>query len=134
PGEVSHYGRLDDLARLRRGSRVELKPFVLARLRQRDPVAAMLASGADVGGSAGLDLKWHVTQDLTLDAAFNPDFAQVEADQILLNLTTFETYYPEKRPFFLEGIDTFATPRQLLYTRRIGRAAPSPSLRSDPPY
>src|SRR5262249_42713139 len=65
------------------------------------------------------------------DATANPDFAQVEADQLILNLTTFETYYPEKRPFFLEGIDTFATPMQVLYTRRIGRASPVPALRTD---
>ena len=62
-----------------------------------------------------------------IDATLNPDFAQVEADQIVLNLTKFETYYPEKRPFFLEGMDTFATPLQLIYTRRIGRAAPVPN-------
>lgn len=49
---------------------------------------------------------------------------------MVLNLSTVETYYPEKRPFFLEGIDTFTTPYQLLYTRRIGRAPPIPSLRA----
>ena len=53
----------------------------------------------------------------------------MEADQLVLNLTNFETYYPEKRPFFLEGIDTFTTPIQLVYTRRIGRAPDAPQLR-----
>ena len=53
----------------------------------------------------------------------------MEADQIVLNLTTYETYYPEKRPFFLEGTDIFATPGQLVYTRRIGRVPPVPTLR-----
>jgi hypothetical protein len=129
-GEVSHYGRLDDLVGLHAGAPLELRPFVLGRLRRRDAATGQLASGTDIGGSAGIDLKWHPTQDLTLDATFNPDFAQVEADQVVLNLTTFETYYPEKRPFFLEGIDTFTTPMQLVYTRRIGRAAASPSLRT----
>jgi hypothetical protein len=133
-GEVSHYGFLDGLRGLSSSSPIELRPFVLGRIRRRDAASTQLASGTDFGGSAGADLKWHPTQALTLDATFNPDFAQVEADQQVLNLTTYETYYPEKRPFFLEGIDTFATPRQLLYTRRIGRAAPSPNLRTDPPF
>ena len=131
-GEVSHYGKLDELRGLRAGTPLELLPFVLGRFRRRDAVTGQIASGTDLIGSAGIDLKWHPTQDLTLDATLNPDFAQVEADQIVLNLTTFETYYPEKRPFFLEGIDTFATPYQLLYTRRIGRAADAPHLRGDP--
>ena len=133
-GEVSHYGTLDGLRDLHPRSPVELRPFVLGRVRHRDPATTQLASGTDLGASAGLDLKWHPTQALTLDATFNPDFAQVEADQLVLNLTKYETYYPEKRPFFLEGIDTFATPRQLLYTRRIGRAAPQPALRTSAPF
>ncbi len=133
-GEVSHYGTLDDLRDLHASVPLELRPFALGRFRRRDAATTRVASGADFSGSAGLDLKWHLTQSLTLDATFNPDFAQVEADQQILNLTTYETYYPEKRPFFLEGIDMFTTPRQLLYTRRIGRAAPEPLLREDDPY
>jgi hypothetical protein len=133
-GEVSRYGSLDDLRGLRASSPIELKPFVLGRVRRRDAATTQLASGTDASFSAGADVKWHPTQTLTLDGALNPDFAQVEADQQVLNLTTYETYYPEKRPFFLEGIDMFTTPRQLLYTRRIGRAAPAPNLRDSPPY
>ncbi len=127
-GEVSHYGKLDDLVGLKPGTPLELRPFALGRMRRRDAVGGQLERGTDFSGSLGLDVKWHPTQDLTLDATINPDFAQVEADQVVLNLTTFETYYPEKRPFFREGMDTFATPMQLIYTRRIGRAAPSPTL------
>ena len=127
-GEVSHYGKLDALVGLKPGTPLELRPFALGRLRRRDTANGQLANGTDVNGSLGLDIKWHPTQELTLDATINPDFAQVEADQIVLNLTTFETYYPEKRPFFREGMDVFATPFQLIYTRRIGRAAPSPTL------
>ncbi len=130
-GVVSHYGRLDDLQGLRERTPLEIRPFVVGELRRRDATTSQLANGTDFLASAGLDLKWHPTQALTLDATFNPDFAQVEADQVVLNLTTYETYYPEKRPFFLEGIDAFSTPFQLLYTRRIGRAAPIPSLRYD---
>jgi hypothetical protein len=133
-GEVSHYGKLDDLRTLKPPSPFELKPFALGRVRHRDAASAMLASGWDASGSVGLDLKWHVTQNLTLDATFNPDFGQVEADQVVLNLTTYEIFFPEKRPFFLEGVDVFATPIALLYTRRIGLAPPAPALRTDAPF
>lgn len=133
-GEVSHFGRLGGLGALTPKYPVELKPFVLGRVRRRDPVDEQLAAGTDVDGSAGLDLKWHPTSSLALDAAVNPDFAQVEADKIILNLTTYETFYPEKRPFFLEGRGTFSTPLQIFYSRRIGRAVPSPELRTGAPF
>jgi Domain of unknown function (DUF5916)/Carbohydrate family 9 binding domain-like len=128
-GEVSRYGRLDGLVGLRSKAPIELRPFVAFALRNLDPEGATLARGLDPLFSAGLDLKWHVSQALTLDATFLPDFGQVEADQVVLNLTTFELYFPEKRPFFLEGAETFSTPLPLLYTRRIGRAPGEPSLR-----
>jgi hypothetical protein len=130
-GEVSLYGLLDDLRDLRPRTPIELRPFLVGRIRRRDPATTQLASGFDATASGGLDFVWHPTQALTLDGTFNPDFAQVEADQVVLNLTTFETYYPEKRPFFLEGIETFSTPFQLLYTRRIGRVPSIPTLRTD---
>ena len=133
-GEVSHYGKLDELRALAPPSPLELQPFVLGRVRRRDAASGTLANGWDAGGSAGLDVKWHVTQNLTLDATFNPDFGQVEADQVVLNLTTYEIFFPEKRPFFLEGADVFATPMGLLYTRRIGLAPDAPALRSDAPW
>ncbi|HEX8951997.1 MAG TPA: DUF5916 domain-containing protein, partial [Polyangia bacterium] len=133
-GEVSHYGKLDELRALRPPSPFELRPFALGRVRRRDAVSGTLANGWDAGGSAGLDLKWHVTQNLTLDATFNPDFGQVEADQVVLNLTTYEIFFPEKRPFFQEGVDVFATPISLLYTRRIGLAPAAPALRTDAPW
>jgi hypothetical protein len=140
-GEVSHYGRLDGLVGLSSRSPLELRPFVLGRTRRQDPTsvtipttgnttfAGTLPAVTDFSASAGLDLKWHPSQDLTLDGTINPDFAQVEADQLILNLTTYETYYPEKRPFFLEGTELYATPFQLLYTRRIGRVPAVPALR-----
>ncbi|HEX6838950.1 MAG TPA: DUF5916 domain-containing protein, partial [Polyangia bacterium] len=133
-GEVSHYGKLDDLRALEAPSPFELRPFVLGRVRHRDAVTGALANGWDAGGSAGLDVKWHVTQNLTLDATFNPDFGQVEADQVVLNLTTYEIFFPEKRPFFLEGADVFSTPLTLLYTRRMGLGPDAPALRTDAPY
>jgi hypothetical protein len=127
-GEVSHYGTLGPLDGLRPGSPFEIRPFVLARLRRRDPTPDIVSSGTDASVAAGLDAKWHIARDLTLDATVLPDFAQVEADQVVLNLTTYETFFPEKRPFFLEGLDVFATPVQILYTRRIGRRPDAPDL------
>ena len=64
-----------------------------------------LTHGWSADASAGLDARAHVTNELTLDLALNPDFGQVEADTVVLNLSTYETFFPEKRPFFLEGID-----------------------------
>jgi hypothetical protein len=127
---VPFFGQLDELRQLRPGGRLELKPFALGRLRQRDPDPTVLASGTDWGGSAGLDLKLHLTQALTLDVAVNPDFAQVEADQLVFNLNNYEVQYPEKRPLFLEGADALATPLALFYSRRIGSSPATPTLRT----
>jgi hypothetical protein len=121
---IAFYGRLDGLTGLVGAGALELQPFVLGYGRRRD-------SGIDGSGSAGLDLKWHIAQDLTFDAALNPDFSQVELDQVILNLSTYETYLPEKRPFFLEGIDAFSFPMQVFYSRRIGGPPLPPSLRND---
>jgi hypothetical protein len=121
-GETSRYGELGPFDALPDQPSVELRPYVLASL-------AHAADGTFTPrATAGGDLKWHVTPTLTLDATINPDFAQVEADQRVLNLSTYETYYPEKRPFFLEGSDLFAAPIQVLYTRRIGRVPDPPVL------
>jgi len=128
-GEVSHYGKLQGLKKLTSSTPIEVRPFVLGKIERREAASYLAGSGTEAGGSAGLDLKWHPTYDLTLDFTLNPDFAQVEADQLVLNLSNYETYFPEKRPFFLEGTDIFGTPVQLLYTRRIGRAPPWPQLR-----
>src|SRR3982750_2129331 len=88
--------------------------------------------------SAGGDLKFGITPNVTLDATVNPDFGQVEADPAVLNLSAFETFFAEKRPFFVEGTGLYqfqlncyivvdcSTNEGLFYSRRIGR---SPSLR-----
>ena len=72
----------------------------------------------------GVDLKWGVRPNLTLDATYNTDFAQVEADEEQVNLTRFDLFFPEKRPFFLENASTFqfGNPQQidLFFSRRIG--------------
>ena len=111
---------------------LEVKPYVIGDLTT-STVATPRVSNA-VGGDGGLDVKYGVTQGLTADFTFNPDFAQVEADEQQINLTRFDLFFPEKREFFLENQGTFrfggaatsgrlagATDTPILfYSRRIG--------------
>ena len=121
-GETSRYGALGPFQSLPDRASLELRPFALTSIARAPD--GTLTPRASLGG----DLKWHLTPTLTLDLTINPDFAQVEADQQVLNLSTYETFYPEKRPFFLEGAELFAAPIQALYTRRIGRVPDAPAL------
>ncbi len=125
-GEVSYYGILDDLAGLRATRLLQIVPYLAAGVYLRYSQDPAQLNGTQLYGNVGADLKVGLTSALTLDATINPDFGQVEADQVILNLSTFELFYPEKRPFFLEGVDVFATPLNLFYSRRIGTAAPLP--------
>ena len=125
-GEVSYYGTLDGLAGLHTTRLFQIVPYLATGVYLRygqDPAAL---DGTQLYGNVGADLKIGLTPALTLDATINPDFGQVEADQVVLNLSTFEVFFPEKRPFFLEGVDVFATPLSLFYSRRIGRPPPPP--------
>jgi hypothetical protein len=126
-----YFGRLEGLEGIKPGGRLELRPFVTGQLRRLDATEQTSASGYDARAAAGLDAKLHLTPDLTLDFALLPDFGQVEADQVILNLTNYETFLPEKRPLFLEGADVFAFPLQIFYSRRVGIAPTAPTLRSD---
>jgi hypothetical protein len=128
---LPRIGRLDNLRDVHRSGALELRPFVTGDVSRQSATDTTTASGVSGGASAGLDLKWHIAQDLTLDGAIRPDFSQVEADQVILNLTTYETFLPEKRPLFLEGSEVFLFPLQLFYSRRIGIAPTAPTLRSD---
>ena len=134
-GWVSKFGHLEGLSDLTRPGHVELLPY-LAGGSRFVPKSHQFPTGTDLTSHAGLDAKIKPSSGLTIDATFNPDFGQVEADPAVLNLTTFETYYPEKRPFFIEGsqILRFTTfggmfGPGLFYSRRIGHAisvAPPP--------
>jgi hypothetical protein len=128
PYSVSHFGYITGLQGLRPRRAFELRPYAMARVDAYTAGGTTflgLAPGADNQGrmEVGLDAKIGLTSRLTLDLTVNPDFGQVEADQVVLNLSRFETFFPEKRPFFLEGRDLFETPIQLFYPRRIGRLA-----------
>lgn len=129
PNEVSRYCALTGLDGLHARRLIQIAPFVAGKLILRANQPPL--DGLTAAGQLGADLKVGLTSALTLDATLLPDFGQVEADQVVLNLTTYEVQYPEKRPFFLEGAELFATPFQLFYSRRIGRVPPPPNLASD---
>jgi hypothetical protein len=111
-------GTLDGLHDLQSGLTTELQPFVTAKAN-----GAPTPNGferEDPQPSAGANLHLGVTSNLSLDATYNPDFSQVESDVSLVTVNErFALFFPEKRPFFLEGIELFATPNQLVYTRQI---------------
>lgn len=103
------------------GRSFELVPtWVAAREQEREDFDAERLNQPSTQGQAGLSLLWGVTPSLTLAATVNPDFSQVEADskQLAVN-RVFTLFFPEKRPFFLEGADAFATPLRAVYTRTI---------------
>ena len=125
-GEVSYYGILDGLAGLHATRLFQIVPYLAAGVYVRSNQDPASLNGTQLYGNIGADLKLGLTPALTLDATINPDFGQVEADQVVLNLSTFEVFFPEKRPFFLEGVDVFATPLSLFYSRRIGHSPPLP--------
>ena len=126
-GEVSRYGELGPFEGLSPHGSIALVPFGLSRLVETDAsVPSPYGNGVSLAG--GVDVTWRPTSNVSLTGAVLPDFGQVEADQVIINLTTTETEYPEKRPFFLQGMDVFQTPIQLLYTRRIGKPALDPAL------
>ena len=115
---LTQSGTLEGLEDLQRGLVLDLNPFATARADGFRNSAG--AWEYDAEPEVGANATWGVTTNLTLDATVNPDFSQVEADvgQVTVN-ERFAVFFPEKRPFFLEGIELFNTPEQLIYTRRI---------------
>ena len=120
-GFVSHFGHLKGLKNLSPPERLEVLPYVVDYL-ETAPKGQGNLDGRDFTRNLGFDLKYGITSNITLDATVYPDFGQVEQDETILNLSVFETWYPEKRPFFLEGFKIFETPFDLFYSRRIGRS------------
>ncbi|MGZ3462283.1 MAG: DUF5916 domain-containing protein [Gemmatimonadaceae bacterium] len=114
---LAQSGTLDGLHDLKRGLVLEATPTVTAKADRADTTAnGAYLRKAELGG----DARWGIRQNLTLNGTINPDFSQVEADvgQVLLN-ERFALFYPEKRPFFLDGLELFDSPNQLIYTRQI---------------
>ena len=130
-GFVSQFGELRGLKMAGKPKKFELMPYSLGKLDTRAVDAGdPLTKSPAPGGSLGLDMKYAVTPGLTLTATANPDFGQVEADPAVVNLDAFETFFPERRPFFVEGSGTFRFNMDcndgnctgMFYSRRIGRS------------
>ena len=133
-GLTSQLGDVTGISGLPAKHNLEVVPYAVAKnLSRPSPAGFGRVQQQTVGG----DLKFGVTTNLTLDATVNPDFGQVEADPAVLNLSAFESFFPEKRPFFVEGAALYrfnvncsivnCSGEGLFYSRRIGR---SPSLRN----
>jgi hypothetical protein len=130
---VSRFGELRGLEGIEATNRIEILPYTVAGV-ERGPgdLDDPFYRPSDAVGAVGADVKYGVTSDLTLDITINPDFGQVEADPAQVNLSAFETFLPEQRPFFVEGSSIFNfslalgdghdAVESLFYSRRIGRA------------
>lgn len=115
---LAQGGIIEGLHDLKRGIVLEAQPFVTAAANGALDTAGSFVR-EKVDPSAGLNLKLGFTS-MTVDATWNPDFSQVEADAGVVTVNErFAIFFPERRPFFLEGIELFATPNQLVYTREI---------------
>ena len=128
-GWVSMWGSLVGISNINPKKEVEIIPYVMGSLQKSEKIEGNpFETGTKWGYNAGLDGKVAVTNDLTLNFTINPDFGQVEADPSQVNLSAFESYFSEKRPFFVEGSNIFNfplegsySPNNLFYSRRIGR-------------
>jgi hypothetical protein len=134
PGGPAFFGDLTGLAIGGRPRQLEVVPYVVTGSRfERAAAGDPYNDNREMRFSAGADLKVLLTSNLTLDATLNPDFGQVEVDPATLNLSAFETYYDEKRPFFVAGASAFrfggmrcmfcnnTSGLSAFYSRRIGR-------------
>jgi hypothetical protein len=118
-GFVSRFGEITGFRLVPAARQLELMPYAVATVT--DTAGPGSPDDDQHFGNFGLDVKYGVTSNFTLNATIQPDFGQVEADPALLNLSPFETYYQEKRPFFVEGNRFFEHPDfNVFYSRRIG--------------
>ena len=118
---LAQAGRLRGLTGLQPGRFLEVNPVFTATRQGTWDTDSERFSRGPASSDVGFNVAYGLTTNLVLDATYNPDFSQVEADagQIAVN-ERFALYFPEKRPFFLEGTDVFSMPRELIYTRSIG--------------
>ena len=157
-GGAARFGHLHGIEGIVPSHRLEILPYVAARAEyrtiERAPRLAFdnpFRDGSDIFGDVGADVKYRPTSNLTLDVTINPDFGQIEADEPQVNLSANETFFQEKRPFFIEGASIFrfgtlgaeggpgggggggGGSGQIFYTRRVGRE-PQGQLPSDSRY
>ncbi len=124
---IASFGELREIRNIEPRPNIQFRPYTVSRLNRQEnlntPGSVLSSTSFDAGG----DLKIGLSPNVTLDATINPDFGQVEADPAELNLSAFETFFDEQRPFFVEGFNIyeFSVGRgELLYTRRIGAQNP----------
>ncbi|MGE5395811.1 MAG: DUF5916 domain-containing protein, partial [Candidatus Saccharibacteria bacterium] len=127
PGMLYSFGELRGIQGLPRSQRIEIMPYAVGKLKtfEKVPLSPFANKGRQWLGNAGLDAKIGLSSNFTADLTVNPDFGQVESDPSVMNLTAFETFYEEKRPFFLEGKNIFNFDMGddgIFYSRRIGQA------------
>jgi len=131
-GLVSFYGNMSGLEGITPKKQLDVTPYVLGSAERFEKIEGNpFRTGKSFNYTAGVDAKIGITNNITLDLSINPDFGQVEADPSQVNLTAYETFYEEKRPFFIEGRSILSMPlmigdgdlanENLFYTRRIGR-------------
>ncbi|MEA3452289.1 MAG: DUF5916 domain-containing protein, partial [Bacteroidota bacterium] len=127
-GLISQFGEMHGMNNLKPKKNIEISPYIMAGVKRYEKEDGNpYADGYDFIKNAGLDGKIGITNDFTLDFSINPDFGQVEADPSVVNLTAYETYFSEKRPFFVENknitqFDISFRSEGLFYSRRIGRS------------
>src|SRR4030042_394601 len=134
PGMIYNFGDMRGIKGLKKSRRLEIMPFALGELKtfKKESGNPFAENGRLWEGNAGLDAKIGISSNFTVDLTVNPDFGQVESDTSVMNLTAFQTFYEEKRPFFLEGLTIFNydfEDQTLFYSRRIGHV---PSLTVSP--
>ncbi len=132
-GYISKFGELFGIENIKPHNALEFTPYISSRLEtfEKEPANPFRSSGKKFNVNAGLDAKIGLTNFLTMDLTINPDFGQVEADPSQVNLSVYETFFEEKRPFFVEGKnilkfnletgDNEWTTEGLFYSRRIGK-------------
>jgi hypothetical protein len=133
-GGPAYFGHLEGLVITERPRQVELLPYVVSGAQYKYTSPANPYRGTrDMRFNAGADVKYNLTSNLTLDATINPDFGQVEVDPASLNLSAYETFYDEKRPFFVANRGAFSfsgtscyfcsnfSSLSPFYSRRVGR-------------
>ncbi len=128
-GVVSQYGHLTGLQNLTPKKKFEIKSYILEGMSNLDyyklnensnTVVMDAVVKNDFMDDIGFDLKYYVSNSSVIDFTLNPDFGQIEADPNEINLTAYETYFEENRPFFMENATQFITPLEIFYSRRIG--------------
>ena len=117
---LCEWAKYDGMAEAQQGRNIEVVPTLTMTGSEHRTAAGTPWQGRDNSVEAGVDVSWAPSPAMTLNATLNPDFSQVETDQLQLDINnSFALFYEEKRPFFLEGADYFTSQFNVLYTRQI---------------